>query len=97
LSRAGLALFAGRFWPAGREFDTTGVEAGAKVASAINDIKRANNEARDNAEKMKEIRLLRQTIQSEDMSKKSLTDEQKKLFDEAIAKATKVGAGLKRF
>ena len=76
-----------------------GIEAGAKVASAIKDIKRASDEAKAESEKIKEIRNIRETLQENTNDKKALTEDQKRLFDDAIAsvKDLKVGSGLKRF
>jgi hypothetical protein len=69
-----------------------GVESGAKVASAISDIKRAVDEA----DKVKEIKKIRESLQTR---VEPLTEHQKQLIDSAIASASalKSGAGLKRF
>ena len=69
-----------------------GIESGAKVASAISDIKRAADEA----SKLKEMRRIRESME---VKKTPLTEQQKQLIDNAIASAStlKSGGGLKRF
>jgi hypothetical protein len=72
-----------------KELIKDGIEAGSHIASAISNIKKASDEA----EKLK----LLKNIKKETKKQNKLTDEEKKIIDDAIGNVVVEGKGLKRF